>query len=336
MQNSDINTRDLIARILPWVLLAITSIAIVLGAVAVDIYTEQFAVDTLKTKDIDSWGQLGDFFGGVLNPTFSFLALVALLLTLYVQSRELKLSREMAELSRQELEMTREELKNSADALKAQNEAIHHQRFEQTFFAWLESYRKVVESVSYSSMRDGNDRGWGNSGNGRGALHAAREDNLKAVRLLRGLPTVPPETLFDEDVCAIISSLDDTGKRHVLEGFKGESGRLLTTTGFAGEMTPVFGTLTELLSWIDEQQFIDADKQFYADIVRTQLTWIELYFIAVATSHGEWRRLAYLAGKYALLTHIEWWSMDPVITLACDERLIYPQEPCDDFSLRNP
>jgi hypothetical protein len=37
-------------------------------------------------------GQIGDFFGGVLNPTLSFLGLVAILLTLHVQGKELKTS----------------------------------------------------------------------------------------------------------------------------------------------------------------------------------------------------------------------------------------------------
>lgn len=30
----------------------------------------------------DAWGQFGDFIGGVLNPTFSFLALIVLLSTI--------------------------------------------------------------------------------------------------------------------------------------------------------------------------------------------------------------------------------------------------------------
>ena len=38
------------------------------------------------------WGQFGDYVGGVLNPTFSFLALLALLATLGLQIRELRIS----------------------------------------------------------------------------------------------------------------------------------------------------------------------------------------------------------------------------------------------------
>lgn len=41
-------------------------------------------------KTIADMGQSGDYFGGILNPTFSFFALIALLFTLYVQRNEIK------------------------------------------------------------------------------------------------------------------------------------------------------------------------------------------------------------------------------------------------------
>jgi uncharacterized membrane protein len=54
------------------------------------------------------WGTFGDFMGGVLNPTLSFLALIALLSTLYLQSEELKISRADAIESRKELSRSAE------------------------------------------------------------------------------------------------------------------------------------------------------------------------------------------------------------------------------------
>lgn len=77
-----------------------------------------------------SWGQFGDYVGGVLNPTFSFLALLALLATLGLQVRELRIS-------------TRE-LHNSARALVAQNETLRTQTFEATFFHILRLHNEIV------------------------------------------------------------------------------------------------------------------------------------------------------------------------------------------------
>ncbi len=57
----------------------------------------------------DKWGVFGDFLGGVLNPILSFFGLIALLLTIILQSREL-------EATREDLELTRNELSKSSDA----------------------------------------------------------------------------------------------------------------------------------------------------------------------------------------------------------------------------
>lgn len=38
------------------------------------------------------WGQFGDFFGGLLNPIYAFLAFLALLYTIAIQATELKLA----------------------------------------------------------------------------------------------------------------------------------------------------------------------------------------------------------------------------------------------------
>lgn len=46
-----------------------------------------------STKPED-WGTFGDYVGGVLNPFFSFLALIALLLTINIQTLQLKKSEE--------------------------------------------------------------------------------------------------------------------------------------------------------------------------------------------------------------------------------------------------
>lgn len=63
-------------------------------------------------NDQEIWGQFGDFIGGTLNPIFGFLTLIALLLTLVVQSKELHHSKV--------------ELRRTADAALRQSE--HRER----------------------------------------------------------------------------------------------------------------------------------------------------------------------------------------------------------------
>jgi hypothetical protein len=86
------------------------------------------------------WGQFGDFVGGTLNPLLSFFGLIALLVTIALQSKEL-------ELSREELKLTRDELKKSADAQNEIKKTQIKQQFENTFFALLNQHNQILEKL---------------------------------------------------------------------------------------------------------------------------------------------------------------------------------------------
>lgn len=49
-------------------------------------------VSLSEMMGVDNWGQLGDYFGGLLNPVFGFLSLLGLLVTLFLNQRELKIT----------------------------------------------------------------------------------------------------------------------------------------------------------------------------------------------------------------------------------------------------
>lgn len=115
------------------VLITIIVIASALALVVVSFYFYMFN-GTFSESQTD-WGVFGDYLGGVLNPTFSFLALIALLLTISLQASELRLARK--------------ELKNSSDALNAQNETLILQNFENSFFQMLRLHNDIVNSIDF-------------------------------------------------------------------------------------------------------------------------------------------------------------------------------------------
>ena len=65
-------------------LLASASVAAVI--VVLLVYSSQFGSE-LSTEH-SNWGEFGDYVGGVLGPVFSFLALVVLIYTLTIQTRQ--------------------------------------------------------------------------------------------------------------------------------------------------------------------------------------------------------------------------------------------------------
>ncbi|TXH70788.1 MAG: hypothetical protein E6Q83_04520 [Thiothrix sp.] len=137
------------------VFIGIFSVFAILGVLLFYFY-HHFYQD-ISTNNAD-WGTFGDFLGGSLNPILSFLGLMALLLTIRLQLKELK--------------ETRDELKRAADAqansevvLRKQIETQGKQKFENTFFALLNQHNNTLLALAgyldgskeFSNMINSND-----------------------------------------------------------------------------------------------------------------------------------------------------------------------------------
>ncbi len=89
-------------------------------------------IDTFRnhpiSKDPAHWGQMGDFFGGMLNPILAFASFIALLYTIRIQSEELRLTRAEFEKS-----------------VKAQQEAVESQRSQ----VYLQQKSLEINSIKY-------------------------------------------------------------------------------------------------------------------------------------------------------------------------------------------
>ena len=95
----------------------------------------------LNPEDFKSLGPWGDFVGGVLNPTLTFVTFFAVLLTIWLQ--------------RQELILTREEMSRSATALENQEITLRKQSFENTFFEMLRLHNSILDSIDLVNSETG-------------------------------------------------------------------------------------------------------------------------------------------------------------------------------------
>ena len=98
--DNDINLNSLIK------IFFITFSVVLFGAIAYFIF--HVAPSPLKPSEI---GQIGDFYGGLLNPLLTFFTIIFLIWSIRLQSRELAATRE-------ELTFTREEIKQTAKSHK--------------------------------------------------------------------------------------------------------------------------------------------------------------------------------------------------------------------------
>ncbi|MCU9951555.1 hypothetical protein [Pseudomonas sp. PDM13] len=102
------------------------ALGLAIPAGALIIYWRYFG-DFSVTADGEKWGQFGDFMGGTANPLLSFLTFSALLLTIFLQNKQLATSNSELENSRQELILTREELAKTAEAATRQTEHLERE-----------------------------------------------------------------------------------------------------------------------------------------------------------------------------------------------------------------
>lgn len=113
-------------------------------------YIYNFSSLGLSTNQSE-WAQFGDYFGGVLNPILAFLAFLALLKTISLQSKAIDISKEELSATRQELEKSRIAQEEQSKSLQLQNKATYNQMLENTFFKLLELFVENRNNIKYDN-----------------------------------------------------------------------------------------------------------------------------------------------------------------------------------------
>jgi len=298
---------ELLAENAERILLGVLVFAVLAVFIVTGVYVVHFWGVPLAEKG-DVWGQFGDYLGGVLNPVFGFLSVFALLVALVLQTRELRLSRESLKVSQEELKASREEQAKAAGALAAQNKAIQRQSFEQTFFAWLGTYRQILSETQEKDKQ------------GRAALKEMWCRELSGENIsgwddyfLEGNTSIP-RTLLGLG----INSLKDATTSHypAISRAAGETWSLLYQTCEI-HLDSFYRVLYRLLKWIDEQSpdsLSDTDKWLYISIVRSQLSWIEMVFLFYNGMTERGAKFKPLIERYALFDNLTVES-DPLLVI---------------------
>jgi len=143
--SNDTSTQKGLLRI-KFLQVTISVVLICAAAFLVWLYGSHFGWE-LSPKQ-ETWGQFGDYVGGLLNPLVGFFTVALLLLSLHLQNQLLKGTREQLAVSRQELELTRKEMEKSAEALVEQSATFKAQQSDAWFFELLK-----MRSVMIAGLR---------------------------------------------------------------------------------------------------------------------------------------------------------------------------------------
>lgn len=134
-------------------------------------------------KDISSLadsGIFGDSFG-FANALISAAAFAGVIVSMFLQRKDLELQRESLDVQKDELKRNTEELSMQRKEFEEQNQTMKLQRFENTFFNMLSLQHEIVSSLKFSNRgSDGDSEVYG-----RDVFNALFEKHhLKEVNIL--------------------------------------------------------------------------------------------------------------------------------------------------------
>lgn len=236
---------------------------------------------------------------GAVNALFSGLAFVGLIITLVQQKEELKLQREELAQTRDEMVNQRQEMENQRKEFEEQNKSIRYQRFENSFFNMLTSFRDLRQTLHFKAV-DGAE------------TYVIEVEGINMFRV------------FYEDKVAIWS-----GKNaDIVYGLKG----LIGHRGYKSyrEMDCIevfehyFKFLYQTILFVDTSDLIDDDRRGgYMNILRDHLSSYELVFLfyyAVAPYNQDMR---FVMQKYPFFENLDLSLLAEESHIKLYERKIY-------------
>ncbi len=125
-----------------WVIVLFSFIVILSAVIAITIFFLFWNYPLNFPAESEKFANLGEYFGGITDPIFNFMGLIALLLTIILQNRELR-------NSSSELENSRKELVKSAIALKNQIKTQKRQSLESIFFRLIQLHHDHINFLAF-------------------------------------------------------------------------------------------------------------------------------------------------------------------------------------------
>ncbi|MCT7650951.1 putative phage abortive infection protein [Aliarcobacter butzleri] len=259
-----------------WIYGLIVILAALLIYKVQDFYFSKHSL-TWVSEEIEELGQMGDFFGGTLNPILAFFSFCLLLITIKIQNKELKNSTD--------------ELAKSSQALTEQSKSLIKQNFETTFFNMINLHNEIVNNSSLSMFKN------------------YFELKQEAVPVFRHSHIIPEERKIyfykiDNSKVNIVEDKEYNGRKSFYKLFEilnqfikdhinsNNNNPTGLYNAFHSEYSQIinhyFRNLYHILRIVDEEDDFDIDKKkYYTSILRAQISNYELALIFMNAIYKE-------------------------------------------------
>lgn len=270
----------------------LTLVAVVLAVWGFGIWVYSLYADAFgpiwQSPDQGTWGQLGDFLGGVINPAIGIVTVALLAWSISIQ---------------------RKELQASVSEMKDSNRYTSQMSFEQALFTWLQSYHSQIASIRVERYSGRSALKWIYDAR----MSPAATFPIGALEIDAKLDTLSRQN--PAEAWRQWGSDPKSGASRYLLGIRqATSGYEAAFSENQSELDAPMRTLYRLFRWVDGTGMSPDEKWHYCALIRAQLSWIELVilFYNGLSSYGS--KFAALANRYALFDNLQ--SGEPLLRAA--------------------
>lgn len=262
-------------------------------------------------EDFQYWGQLGDFLGGVLNPCLSFMALIAVLHSIKIQSKELSEAQKETKI---------------ANRLQSQQTALfERQNFESTFFRLLDVHARIVQNLQYEAAIGHNAFEVISRELHNVCARTCKSENERHFNQYRHYTPLLNSIIIPPEV-QLQNYMKDAEVKSVDFAIRHSSTMVLGHQG-DGPLALYFRNMYQLLKLIENARFDNPSdeqrskrmsiralrldyyqKRQYANILRAQLSQPELEALIFNCASDSGAGLKAYVEKYSLLKHRRPWG----------------------------
>ncbi|MFU8618288.1 putative phage abortive infection protein [Neisseria sp. LACPHL-SPEC-2024-00856] len=277
MENPDKKTKQLnlpilISSIMASIVVAITFIA----------YASQFHS---SLGDQEKFGQFGDYIGGILNPT---LTAVNIFLLIYFHKEILDKTNQSQGTAEKSLQIAEQNLQKSQESFLLAED-------RDQIFKLIENHHYILRSLMAKDDEGEIHRGIDTFWLFRGMLEKGYKIQSRNTEEKKENAKGAEEKKNGKDINSLKESYNFIYKEQQQRQYLGH----------------YFRNLFHIFKFIDESQFNEKEKSEYAEIVRAQLSYLELHFLFLNCLIEEGEDFRQYVTKFELLKELEYFEFNP-------------------------
>lgn len=239
------------------------------------LWQESFSFN--KEVNSEKFSQFGDFISGIIGSIWSLAGVILFYLALTEQKKDIQINRktlaaqvEALQNQIKEFELQRFELEETRKVFTEQSITLRNQRFENTFFQLLSLHHEIIDKLNFAKgwidrVRDNLEK--------REVLTQAFTDlNIRIERI---------NSTHNKDFYGqIVFTANETETIEVAASRLKEVYNTFYFEDYKQLLSHYFRNLYHIFKFIFTNKLIEKkEKQFYASIVRAQLSSDELFLI---------------------------------------------------------